>query len=544
MAYNIGDSNNIKGGHHVYGSTSSLTQIPTTLKSSGMEVVTTSAISFDSSYNNPSAISVDIAIIDDVAYSFYRASTNTVLISNAITGATLSNVSVESATLGVRYLGHTEDKVIFSSDETGVYYIDRNTYTLSSRITWGFTAVPNSKIYNNILHLGFSGTFYIIDLNTWSIITTWSVTNNGSDIAFNEKKLYITDGSSSISVYNLLDYTYITTISSVGTTPRPISTIGKSIFGYINSKLFILCTGSNEIKVIDCQTDTILTSISLGADAYKGSIVNDKLYVLCYSSNVVKVIDINTYEIVSTISLSPLTAPQAGGNNMLYYQNRLFICSQGSGASTGGLTVINTLTNTKILTLNGYQLRAAMINSRSMLYVSGLDTYVRKYQYTPQEVYVLQPDLTSWSKETPLIRYGDTITNAMAYEDNEIISNQITDNVLMSRGLVRDFLDDIYVTENNSYRDITTITSTYSVTDFDYMININATSNNINVILPPARGRKKKEYTFLRVDASVNTVIVSATASDLINGVATQSIAPSYDGFTIKGDGDNWFIKK
>jgi hypothetical protein len=84
---------------------------------------------------------------------------------------------------------------------------------------------------------------------------------------------------------------------------------------------------------------------------------------------------------------------------------------------------------------------------------------------------------------------------------------------------------------------LTGITTTYTVRDDDYLIDI--TGNTITVTLPPAVGISGKNYVIKNRGTGV--VTVSTTSSQTIDG-SSSKILNNNDSIEIVSDGSNWII--
>jgi hypothetical protein len=84
---------------------------------------------------------------------------------------------------------------------------------------------------------------------------------------------------------------------------------------------------------------------------------------------------------------------------------------------------------------------------------------------------------------------------------------------------------------------LTGITTTYTVKDDDYLIDI--TGNTITVTLPPAVGISGKNYVIKNRGTGV--VTVSTTSSQTIDG-SSSKILNNNDSIEIVSDGSNWII--
>jgi hypothetical protein len=92
---------------------------------------------------------------------------------------------------------------------------------------------------------------------------------------------------------------------------------------------------------------------------------------------------------------------------------------------------------------------------------------------------------------------------------------------------------------------IQSVSSSYTVTNFDDLILVDATSGSKTVTLPDATlaANKGKIVTIKKVDSSANAVLVSPVASQLIDGSSSYSIAPQYGVVTLVSTGSAWTIK-
>jgi hypothetical protein len=68
----------------------------------------------------------------------------------------------------------------------------------------------------------------------------------------------------------------------------------------------------------------------------------------------------------------------------------------------------------------------------------------------------------------------------------------------------------------------------------------NATSGNIAVTLPPASSHPFKMYSVKKTDSSANTVTITPSGSDTIDGQSSIVLTAQYMVFTVISDGTNW----
>lgn len=86
------------------------------------------------------------------------------------------------------------------------------------------------------------------------------------------------------------------------------------------------------------------------------------------------------------------------------------------------------------------------------------------------------------------------------------------------------------------YQNVRTVTSNYSATITDDVINANAVGGAITVTLPPVTSTKGKVFTVRKTDSTLNAVTVSPN----VNG-ASQSLVSQYDTTTITSSGSDYF---
>jgi hypothetical protein len=93
---------------------------------------------------------------------------------------------------------------------------------------------------------------------------------------------------------------------------------------------------------------------------------------------------------------------------------------------------------------------------------------------------------------------------------------------------------------------IRTITTTASAGVTDKTILGDATGGSLVVNLPTAASAFSTNsgtiYIVKKIDASVNTVTITAAGADLIDGAASQLLVTQYSFYAIQSNGTNWFI--
>jgi hypothetical protein len=131
----------------------------------------------------------------------------------------------------------------------------------------------------------------------------------------------------------------------------------------------------------------------------------------------------------------------------------------------------------------------------------------------------------------------------MANEPTPFIPNE----PLASDGSVwgmRDWFKQVVRWAKRAYgvKDVQTVSFT---ADETYFFPVNATSGAVTVTLPLATTwTPGKPYLIKKTDASANTVTISRTGSDTIDGAASKSLANRYDWIELVSDGlSTWHVK-
>lgn len=89
---------------------------------------------------------------------------------------------------------------------------------------------------------------------------------------------------------------------------------------------------------------------------------------------------------------------------------------------------------------------------------------------------------------------------------------------------------------------VTTINSNATLNTSQYVILVNAASTNINITLPNATTAANYQYAIKKIDSSSNSVIISGSNSQTIDGETGISFNTQYEGVVLVNDGNNWFI--
>ncbi len=79
----------------------------------------------------------------------------------------------------------------------------------------------------------------------------------------------------------------------------------------------------------------------------------------------------------------------------------------------------------------------------------------------------------------------------------------------------------------------------YTVPDWGYHIDVDASGGAVTVNLPTAVGNAGALIEVRKIDSSANAVTVDASGAQTINGAATHVIASQYASYSYRSDGTN-----
>jgi hypothetical protein len=89
---------------------------------------------------------------------------------------------------------------------------------------------------------------------------------------------------------------------------------------------------------------------------------------------------------------------------------------------------------------------------------------------------------------------------------------------------------------------LSTKTAAYTLVATDYTVLGNATTASFSLTLPTSVGATGQVYIIKKVDSTANTVTITTTSSQTIDGSASKVLSYQYDGFQLQSDGANWII--
>lgn len=146
-------------------------------------------------------------------------------------------------------------------------------------------------------------------------------------------------------------------------------------------------------------------------------------------------------------------------------------------------------------------------------------------------------DGDSYTDGTQDTRYWlsiNTVTDLILDGNEE--KNSINDGTVALGGT-----NTVKVHPNNKTRSITA--GTVSQQAMDDIFICDATGGAIVINLQSAAVFKEKRLTFIKTDASANTVTIDPTSTQTINGAATPALSAQYQRMVIVSNGANWFIE-
>jgi hypothetical protein len=87
-----------------------------------------------------------------------------------------------------------------------------------------------------------------------------------------------------------------------------------------------------------------------------------------------------------------------------------------------------------------------------------------------------------------------------------------------------------------------TKTTSYTVSSSDTAIFADATSGNVTITLPLASGLSGYRFYIKRVDNSANSVTITRTSTDTIDGQTSFTLDQQYTSFGVISNGSTWYI--
>jgi len=87
---------------------------------------------------------------------------------------------------------------------------------------------------------------------------------------------------------------------------------------------------------------------------------------------------------------------------------------------------------------------------------------------------------------------------------------------------------------------IASVTSTYTVSPFDYTILVDTTGGAITINLPLASEKYGRTLIIKKTDAAANNVTIDGSGSETIDGATTKVLTARYETYQIQSDGVGW----
>jgi len=92
----------------------------------------------------------------------------------------------------------------------------------------------------------------------------------------------------------------------------------------------------------------------------------------------------------------------------------------------------------------------------------------------------------------------------------------------------------------SSVSSVKQISSSYTCTDSDRVLLIDASGGAVSVYLPSAGQVRNKLFTVVKIDSSGNAVTLTPAGSETINGSSSKSLSAQWDKTEVVSDGSNW----
>ena len=89
---------------------------------------------------------------------------------------------------------------------------------------------------------------------------------------------------------------------------------------------------------------------------------------------------------------------------------------------------------------------------------------------------------------------------------------------------------------------ITTVTSSYNLSDRDAAVLCDASSGSLTITLPSAAGLAGREYKVKRIDGSSHSVTLSTSDGTTIDGASAYSLVSQYAVIILISDGKSWWL--
>jgi YVTN family beta-propeller protein len=271
-------------------------------------------------------------------------------------GVLISTLNILGSIAISRINYNSNNNNLYASDNANgdIYVINCNTFTLITTITTSFTGVFISSfdsVNNSIYYTNNTTSILSVNCNTNTSITIGSpYIFNLNFVEYNSinNQLYIGTSVNSCVIYDISTTTFSPPILSFPTSTRTFN------YNYFNNFMYVGSLSTSDVYVIDCNTNTIISTINIGGIlpllfAFDYNLNN--FYISSFTNNVA-LINCNSNTLVNTIT-NP--SPSIG---IVYsnINNSIYFVSQGTND-------IQQITTTGITTTSYYISGSANYNA-------------------------------------------------------------------------------------------------------------------------------------------------------------------------------------
>lgn len=124
-----------------------------------------------------------------------------------------------------------------------------------------------------------------------------------------------------------------------------------------------------------------------------------------------------------------------------------------------------------------------------------------------------------------------------------MFGNGALDSVVNVLSAQRDRLEDIERADRVQPKAHTgAISTSRTLTAFDYVLLVDATAGAVVLTLPPVLTSRDYAYTVKKIDNSVNAMTLDGDGGELIDNVLTKTTTTQYDVFRVVCDGAAWWL--
>lgn len=258
-----------------------------------------------------------------------------------------------------------------------------------------------------------------IKTKNWIALDLVNTSSNPETISLFQLPTDFSSGSAS-SVSD--PYSEISTIPITGVSPKEIPA-----FNSFDNTMYYPDRTNNEINVIDCVTNTIITTIAVGTDPFECFFVSsyNKIYVANNGSSNLSVIDCTTNTVTATIALSG--GPAVGGVQGMTFVSLIGVDKLYVPTSSAFLDVIDVGTDTLTASINvgAGQWDVAYNSINNKIYTNVTST---------SQVYIINPT-TDTVIASPTVNNSPTFLTYDSANNNIYVSRTLTTAIDIIDGL-------------------------------------------------------------------------------------------------------------